>query len=92
MRDLSRVPFLDRNVRYAISNTPIYGWAWQTNIKRNVIVMRCERFEICTDLVAHITVCGNAVRSRYHQINLAMLHQVTTSIVHDDSMRNAVLI
>ena len=63
----------------------------QRNIERHAVVVRGERLQIGSDLVADVAGGGHAVGSDDHKIDHAVLHQMAAGVVGDHGVRDAVM-
>ena len=91
MRELAGAAFLDRDVAHAVENRPIDGRIGQADIEGHAVVVRRQRLEVGTDLVADVAAARRAVGPGDDEVDLIMLHQVAAGIVGDHGMRHAVL-
>lgn len=91
MTDLLGVPFLDRNFGDSVATLPVNRRGRQGDIERYVVVAGRERFQICPYLVGRIATAGRAVSTGNDDIDQAMLHKVSTRVIHDKRMRHVAL-
>src|SRR5207302_1218224 len=75
----------------AVADRPIKRRRGQRHVEGNTIVLRRQRLQIGSDLVRHVPGARGSIRSDYHQIDLAALHQMSAGVVCDDGMRHTVL-
>ena len=75
----------------AVIDTKVDGRRRQRNIERHAIVVRGERLQIGSDLVADVAIGGHPVGSDDGEIDHAMLHQMAAGVVGDHRVRHAVM-
>ncbi|MGY4283591.1 hypothetical protein ACVWXO_002811 [Bradyrhizobium sp. LM2.7] len=63
----------------------------QRDVERHVIVVRGERLQVRTDLVADVPIGGNAVGADDGEIDHAVLHQMPARVVRNHRVRHAVM-
>src|SRR5688572_29879860 len=88
--DLPNIPFLYWNL-FAGRTIEINRGKRSSNVERNAMLSRKHSDHIRTDLVRHIAVCCNAVRTNHNRLYLSLFHNVAGHIVGDKGDRDVVL-
>ena len=91
MSHFSAIALFYRNVPEAIANFPVDGGARQAHVKRHLVIVCRERFQVGADLVADIAAAGSTIAANQAQVDHAMLHQVSAEVVDDQAVRYAVM-
>ncbi len=86
-----RAALFDRNFLQSVPHFPVDRGRRQRNVKRNVVGLRRQGFEICADLIRNISRVRGAIAPDNDQIDFAALHQMARRAVGDYRVRHAML-
>ena len=91
MSDFPGGPLLDRDFPQPVPQRPIDARRGCCDVKRHVVVVRGQGFQVGADFVADVSGGGRAVSADDDEIDVTVLHQVTAGVVGDDSVGYAVI-
>ena len=90
VRDLARVPLLDRDVR-PIGDAQVDGREGRRHVEGHAVLARQHRHRVGADLVGRVAVGGDAVGSHHHVGHQVAAQEVPGHVVGDQLGRDALV-